>query len=540
MSKRYLLSVIVLLAMVLASCAPAATPTQAPAAEPVQTEAPAAQPAATEAPVEEPVATEAPAAEPTAEPAPVEAAGTLRIWADDTRAPILEDMADEVLATYAVELVVELKSAIRDDFQVAAPLGEGPDLIAIAHDQAGALVSNGLLAPVDLGDKAGDFAPKALEACTFDGVLYCMPYATENLAFFYNTDMVETPPTTWEEVVTMGEALKAEGKVTYIMAITGTTYDIYPLFTSFGGYIFGKNDAGDWDPQDLGLDNEGMIAATQWLVDNVNNENLPKDWDWANNHALFETGEAPFIMAGPWALNRIRESGIPYAIANFPGEGYPFAGTQGFFINARSENVLLAQAFLSEFIANVDTQLKLYEVGQRPPAYLPALEQVDDPDLKAMAEAGVNAAMMPAIPAMGSVWGSWNDSVVLARDGKQDSDAALKDAGTKIRALIANPLTGMVNVPGSYQAQAGCAADWAPECAATAMTLGDDGLYHSGPFNLTAGEYEGKVALDGSWTTNYGVEGKPDGDNYKFTLAADGTVEFIYDPATKLLEIVIL
>ena len=99
MSKRYLLSVIVLLAMVLASCAPAATPTQAPAAEPVQTEAPAAQPAATEAPVEEPVATEAPAAEPTAEPAPVEAAGTLRISADGTRAPILEDLADEVLAT---------------------------------------------------------------------------------------------------------------------------------------------------------------------------------------------------------------------------------------------------------------------------------------------------------------------------------------------------------------------------------------------------------------------------------------------------------
>ena len=147
MSKRFLLSIVLLLAMVLASCAPAATPTEAPAAEPVQTEAPVVEPVETEAPVvEEP--TEAPAVEPTEEPAPVEAAGTLRIWADDTRAPILEDMADEVLATYAVELVVELKSAIRDDFQVAAPLGEGPDLIAIAHDQAGAV---GLQWPVSTG-----------------------------------------------------------------------------------------------------------------------------------------------------------------------------------------------------------------------------------------------------------------------------------------------------------------------------------------------------------------------------------------------------
>jgi len=443
-----------------------------------------------------------------------------------------------VLAAYNLELVVELKSAIRDDFQVAAPLGEGPDIIVIAHDQAGTLVDNGLLAPVDLGDKAKDFAPQALAACTFDGKLYCLPYATENLAFFYNKDLVSTPPTTWDEVVSQGEALKEEGKVDYIMAVTGTTYDVYPLFTSFGGYIFGKDDQGNWNPQDLGVDSPGMIEGVQWLADHVKNGDLPADWDWANNHALFETGKAPFIMAGPWALDRIRESKVPYAITNFPSGGYPFAGTQGFFINAQSENVLLAQTFLNEFVANEDTMLKLYDVGKRPPAYLPALAKVDDPDIAAFAEAGKEANMMPAIPAMGSVWGSWNDAVVLARDGKQDAETAMKDAGTKIRGLIANPLTGMVNVPGSYQAQAGCSADWQPECDVTKMTQGDDGKWHSGPFNLTAGDYEAKVALDGSWTTNYGVDAKPDGDNYKFTLAADGTVEFTFDPDTKLLDIV--
>jgi maltose/maltodextrin transport system substrate-binding protein/arabinogalactan oligomer/maltooligosaccharide transport system substrate-binding protein len=491
---------------------------------------------ATEAPVAtEPPATEPPAtAEPT-EPPVVEPAGTLRIWADDTRAPVLQDLADEVLAAYNLELVVELKSSIRDDFQVAAPLGEGPDIIVVAHDQAGTLVSNGLLAPVDLGDKAADFAPKALEACTFDGVLYCMPYATENLGFFYNTDLVETPPTTWEEVVSIGQALKAEGKVDYIMAVTGSTYDVYPLFTSFGGYIFGKDANGNWNPEDLGVDSEGMIQGVQWLADGVANGDLPADWDWANNHALFETGKAPFIMAGPWALDRIRESGIPYAITEFPGGGYPFAGTQGFFINAQSENQLLAQAFLSEFIATEDVMLQLYEAGGRPPAYLPALAQVDDPDQQALAAAGENANMMPDIPAMGSVWGSWNDSVILARDAKQDPETAMQDAGTKIRGLIANPLTGMVNVPGSYQAQAGCSADWLPECDATKMTQGEDGKWTSGPFTLTAGDYEAKVALDGSWTTNYGSDGAQDGPNYTFSLAADGTVSFVFDPERNCL-----
>ncbi len=523
------LNLALIAAFALAACTPAATATPTSAPQPTS-----AAPEATNAPTSAPEATTAPT------DAPVEAIGTLRIWADETRAPILQGMAAEVLATYQLELIVEVKSALRDDFQVAAPNGEGPDILfGVAHDQAGALVANGLLAPIDLGDKAGDFAPLAIKACTFDGVLYCMPYATENLGFFYNTDLVPVPPTTWDEVVSMGEALMADGKTTYIMALTGTTYDLYPLFTSFGGYIFGRDADGNYDASDLGLDNAGMIEAVTWLHDHVANGDLPADWDWANNHALFETGEAPFIMAGPWALDRIRESGIPYAVTNFPSGGAPFAGTQGIFINAQSENVLLAQAFLTEFVATDETMQKLYEVGKRPSAFLPVLEMTDDPDLLAMGLAGENATMMPAIPEMGSVWGSWNDAVVLARDGTEDPTTAMDSAGQKVRDLIANPLTGLVNVAGSYQAQAGCPGDWQPECKVTALTKGDDGLWHSGPFTIIAGDYEVKVALDGSWTTNYGMEGKQDGDNYKFTVAADGTVEYVYDEATHLLTITV-
>ena len=68
-------------------------------------------------------------------------------------------------------------------------------------------------------------------------------------------------------------------------------------------------------------------------------------------------------------------------------------------------------------------------------------------------------------------------------------------------------------------------------------TEGDDGLF-AGAFEIPAGDYEGKVALDGSWTENYGVDGVPDGDNYPFSLAADGTVTFTYDPESNILVIV--
>jgi len=41
------------------------------------------------------------------------------------------------------------------------------------------------------------------------------------------------------------------------------------LYTAFGGYIFGKDANGNWNDQDLGVDSEGMIAAAQWLKDQL-------------------------------------------------------------------------------------------------------------------------------------------------------------------------------------------------------------------------------------------------------------------------------
>ena len=189
--------------------------------------APAEEPAA---PTEEPAApTEAPP-EPTEEPAPAEPAATLRIWADDTRTPILQGLADDFLTEYNVELVVEdlgRVQEIRSQAIIAIPAGEGPDIYIGVHDWLGALIESGLAAPIDLGDKRDLFVESNLEAFTYtDGNLYGLPYASENLGFFYNTDLVPEPPTTWEEVLEVSRTLKAEGKIEYATAVaTGPLYN---------------------------------------------------------------------------------------------------------------------------------------------------------------------------------------------------------------------------------------------------------------------------------------------------------------------------
>lgn len=541
MYKKFLtlFSVLVIFAVFLGACQSAPEATEEPVVEAteevVPTEEPTEEVVPTEEPTEEVVATEEPAA-PDA---------TIRVWADDTRAAILVALADEFLATYNVELVVEEVSGIRDQFIIAAPAGEGPDIIVGAHDWIGSLIASGLLAPLDLGDKAAEFTDLSLQGFTYtDGQLYGMPYATENLGFFYNTDLVAEPPATWEEAMQIGAALQAEGKVSFAMALAGTpTYDALPVQTAFGGYIFGQNEDGTWNANDIGLNSEGEVAALSFLRAQIEAGLIPDSFDWDTGHALFETGETAFLMAGPWALERIRASGVPYAVTSFPaavegGEpGAPFLGVQGFMVNAFSENVLLAQAFLTEFVATPEVMQQLYETGNRPSAFIPVLEATDDPDLAAMGVAGANATLMPYIPEMGSVWGAWGSGVTLALTGEQPVADAMNDTVQQIRDLIQGALAGMVNIPGNWQAVgAGCGSDWDPACATSALTDNGDGTY-SGSFNVPAGDYEYKVALDGSWAVNYGSDGLQDGPNYTLSLAADSVVTFTYDSNTKLVTV---
>ena len=86
-----------------------------------------------------------------------------------------------------------------------------------------------------------------------------------------------------------------------------------------------------------------------------------------------------------------------------------------------------------------------------------------------------------------------------------------------------------VTVVGDLQDEAGCTADWQPDCAATTMTPGD-GVY-SLTTTVDAGTYEYKVAVGGTWDTNYGANGDLGGANITYTTDG-GPVTFVYDPIT--------
>ena len=368
---------------------------------------------------------------------------SLTIWADDTRAPILEELGAQFEEEFGIPVLIhELGFGdIRDQFKTAAPAGEGPDMIIGAHDWLGELAVNGLLAEIDVSDVADQFLPASLAAFVYEGVQYGLPYAAENVAFLRNTELVPDKPESWDDVRAVSEQLIADEASQYgFIMFDNNPYHFFPVQTAFGGYVFGLTDAG-YDPSDVGIDSEGSIAAAAYLEAYGSDGLMPSGIDYDVMHTMFETGDAAMIITGPWAIPRIEESGVSFEVAGIPsgpgGAGKPFLGVQGFMVSAFSENKILAEAFLFDYIATLDTMQSLYSADPRPPAMLEARATLEDEIMLGFVAAGADGLAMPAIPEMASVWSAWGNAMELVRTGESSAADAFGNAGEQIRALIA-------------------------------------------------------------------------------------------------------
>ncbi len=88
-----------------------------------------------------------------------------------------------------------------------------------------------------------------------------------------------------------------------------------------------------------------------------------------------------------------------------------------------------------------------------------------------------------------------------------------------------------VTLVGSFQSEAGCAADWQPDCKRTDLLPVAGGKF-ARELVIPEGAHEFKVALDDGWVENYGADGQRDGPNIPLSLAGPARVVFTYDPAS--------
>ncbi|MCE0510172.1 maltose ABC transporter substrate-binding protein [Microbacterium sp. KKR3/1] len=336
-----------------------------------------------------------------------EDSGTLVVWVDAERVDALKGAADayEDKTGVTVELLGKSVDDMKDDFIQQVPTGKGPDVVMGAHDWLGELSTNGVVAPIELGDSAGDYLPVALQAATYDGTVYMLPYAVENIAVLRNADLVPTAPASFDDMIAQGTFVVEQGA-------EGNPYHLYPFQTAFGAPVFGTDDTGSYDATDLQLGSEGGFAFADWLGVQGAAGVLNTDIDGEIAKQQFLDGTAAFWLTGPWNVGAATDAGINVAIDPIPsptGEtASPFAGVKGFFVSSESKNKVAANDFLVNYLGTEDVQLELFKAGNVLPALTAAADTAaSDPIIAGFQAVGADAVPMPAIPAMGSVWQFW-------------------------------------------------------------------------------------------------------------------------------------
>lgn len=341
---------------------------------------------------------------------------TVTVWTDAEREAAITEAAKAFEADTGakVKLVQKNFEDLRADFIAQVPTGEGPDITVGAHDWLGALVTAGVVDTVDLGDKAADFEKVALDAMTYDGQLYALPYSLETVALVQNTDLVGTDaPKTFDDMIAKGKESGAERPfVINTNGETGDGYTMYGLQTSFGAPVFVQDDAGSYT-NEVGMGGEKGVAFAKWLSANGKNGTgyLSTTIDYDVNNELFASGKAAYTIQGPWAISAFGD--VKVAVNPIPSAGgetaAPFVGVQGFYVSSQSKNALLAQDFIVNYLGTEDAQRKLYEADPRIPAFSAlATEVADDPIIAGFLASSKGGVPMPSIPEMGDVWDLWN------------------------------------------------------------------------------------------------------------------------------------
>ncbi len=116
----------------------------------------------------------------------------------------------------------------------------------------------------------------------------------------------------------------------------------------------------------------------------------------------------------------------------------------------------------------------------------------------------------------------------VTRDGQVVAVKAVRAEGEPTRARVLPRTPGRVTLPGSFQSALG-GTEWNPDGEETQMTEDRPGVF-SLVVTLPKGQYQFKVARDGSWNENYGVGFERGGGNIPLSVLRDGTVvKFVVD-----------
>lgn len=188
-------------------------------------------------------------------------------------------------------------------------------------------------------DTRADIFQGALDACTYNGKVYGMPWLNDVKYLYYNKKMLKSagfaaPPKTWDEFLVQAKAIKDKKLVDFPIVWSwaqaeAIMCDYTTLSADFGGAMFDSNGK----PQ---LSAEGNQAALDFMVKSIRDGiSNPKSTEYLEEdvRGVFSSGQAAFAINWSYMYNLAKDPTqsklLPedVGIALIPGSDKAFSGT---------------------------------------------------------------------------------------------------------------------------------------------------------------------------------------------------------------------
>lgn len=282
----------------------------------------------------------------------------------------LEALVKEYNETNDKNIEVQMDIMPWDSFYqklaTALPVGEGPDILAMATERIGSYADPGALAAVDDIYSSGivdeTVVPETLkENLKYDGKYYGVPMNFATLLLYYNKTIFEEAgldpekaPETWEELEQYAQQIvEKTGKYGFDMAVKDTTPMWCIMFWGNGGDIIKDGKAVFNSP-------ENVETVTRW-AENIRDKKFgPEVLTGGEIDKLFESQKLAMYFCGPWATNGFTNAGIDYGVAQAPKgpkEQVTQANAVGMYMTSSSKNKEAVYDFFGWWNSK-DTQVK--------------------------------------------------------------------------------------------------------------------------------------------------------------------------------------
>lgn len=370
----------------------------------------------------------------------------LKVWVPEEEMDLTYELCEafneahpewDITFDISVTGIDESVNALETDPELAA------DVMQVPSGSVAQIVNEGLALPIayDIDNVAALYGEGAMNACAATTDLgtfyYALPFSPNSFFMYYNKDLF-----TEEEVQSL-ETMMAkdlgDGVYNFSIDMTNSWY-IESFFFAAGCTLFGEDGT---DPTQCDFNSEAGVAATEYIIDLVNNPKYIETGDGVEG-ALFNEGKLGAFCSGTWALGSPDDEGslasliadgtldvgavaLPTVVIN--GEEARlsnFADYKTFCVKSSTKYPLQAQ-MLVEWLCNEDSQLARYETCAATPTVLSLSDNeeiaADFATAALLAQTEFSTAQ-PNIPQINNYWTpmqTLGESIVLRDEVNADN-----------------------------------------------------------------------------------------------------------------------